>query len=83
MATKGTGWVARRASDFLPTLTRLVIEEWWHDVRGETSPQQAQLAAELAEIAEMTALSARATSRDLAHPATPAGHGPPERVEAL
>jgi hypothetical protein len=47
MATKGTGWVVRRARDFLPTLTRLVLDEWWHEVRSEGSLLEARLSAEL------------------------------------
>ncbi|WP_218038275.1 SGNH/GDSL hydrolase family protein [Acrocarpospora pleiomorpha] len=37
MAVEGTGWIVRRARDFLPRLGALVLSEAWHAVRGRTT----------------------------------------------
>ncbi|MBO3751329.1 SGNH/GDSL hydrolase family protein [Streptosporangiaceae bacterium NEAU-GS5] len=47
MATKGTGWVARRATDFLPHLARLVTSEAWHQLRGRTIVLDSRYQAEI------------------------------------
>lgn len=52
LATKGTGWVARRSLDLVPQLTRLAIAEWWHRVRDQTAHLDARLRAEIDGVLE-------------------------------
>jgi len=52
LATEGTLWVAHRATDLVPDLSRLAAVDWWYRVRG--------LAAELDERVEYDVAAALA-----------------------
>jgi hypothetical protein len=38
MATHGTRWVLDRSADLVPYLIKLAATEWWHELRGDDSP---------------------------------------------
>ncbi|GLY86596.1 SGNH/GDSL hydrolase family protein [Actinoallomurus iriomotensis] len=50
LATEGTCWMARRARDLLPGLTRLVLTEAWHRLRDQTVRLDERVHAELAQV---------------------------------
>jgi lysophospholipase L1-like esterase len=50
LATKGTGWLARRSCDLVPALARMVAREWWYERHGRTAELDERLQAELDRI---------------------------------
>jgi lysophospholipase L1-like esterase len=50
LATRGTGWLARRSVDLLPGLTALVIAEGWYRLRDRTVRLDERMHADLARV---------------------------------
>jgi lysophospholipase L1-like esterase len=49
MATRGTKWVMKRSTDFVPALVGLTAEQWWHRMAGTVERIDQRLDEDLAQ----------------------------------